>query len=70
MERLEKVGMCPALVLYVSSKGAQAVRFLYNPLQFIAAEQNPVWIKTWCLYDSLPPPFYQKKGKLKIDCSR
>ena len=35
------------LVLCVSIKGAQKVRFLYNSLQFLAAEQNPVWNKTW-----------------------
>ena len=25
----------------------RTVRFLYNSLQFLAAEQNPVWSKTW-----------------------
>jgi len=57
----------------------RTVRFLYNSLQFLAAEQNPVWNKLsvhpiwkkennsaekeWFLYVSLPPSSCQKQEK-------
>ena len=31
----------------LASRELRTVRFLYNSLQFLAAQQNPVWNKTW-----------------------